>query len=90
MIGLGALALEVHEPQAVLGERVALPGGGAHPLDRAGAVLHHAQAHLPHDRHAVLRLGRAALGERQQQLQGARELLRLEGGDAARHLHIQS
>ena len=32
----------------------------------------------------------ASVRERLQQLHGARELLRLEGGDAARHLHIRS
>ena len=89
-IGLGTLALEVHEAQAVLRERMALLGGGAHPPDRDRAVLHHAQSHLRHHRDAVLRLRIAPLRERLQQLHGARELLRLEGGDAARQLHIQS
>ncbi len=34
--------------------------------------------------------GIAALRQRLQQLHGAREFLRLEGGDAACQLHIQS
>jgi hypothetical protein len=74
----------------VLREGIALLGGGAHPAHRGCAILHHAQAHLGHDRDAILRAGIALLRERLQQLHGARELLGLEGGNSARQLHIRS
>ena len=67
----------------MLGQGVALFGGGAHPLHGKFLVAGHAQAVLVDDGQPVLGLRVALLGEGSQQGHGAGEVLGLEGGHGA-------
>jgi hypothetical protein len=82
-----AVALQVHEAEAVLGQGQPLSRSGAHPLDRLLGFPHHAQAVLAHDGDPVLGVGMAGLGQGVERLHGLREVLGLEGRNAALEAH---
>ena len=83
-----AFTVEVHHPEPVLGEPVALARGVAHRGEGERLVHHAAQSVPAHHRHAELGLGLAAGRERGEELEGAAKLLGLERRNPAREIHV--